>query len=77
MLYLREFIRLQVAKVRDWREASVGNVPGSSCDRLGWPAGSLDITAAFVEADLKGKSPVYLLQVIAGGLLGMSSFREA
>lgn len=38
-------------------------------------AGSLDITAAFVEAGLEGRSPVSLLQGIAGGLLGMSSFR--
>jgi uncharacterized membrane protein YagU involved in acid resistance len=39
-------------------------------------AGCLDITAAFVEAGLEGKRPVYLLQVIAGGLLGMSSFQR-
>ena len=38
-------------------------------------AGTLDITAAFVEAGLEGRSPVSLLQGIAGGLLGMSSFR--
>jgi len=45
---------------------------------IGWAsllAGSLDITAAFVEAGLEGRSPVSLLQGIAGGLLGMSSFR--
>lgn len=38
-------------------------------------AGCLDITAALVEARLEGKSPVYLFQAIAGGLLGMSSFQ--
>ena len=45
---------------------------------IGWAgllAGSLDITAAFVEAGLEGRSPVSLLQGIAGGLLGMSSFQ--
>ncbi len=45
---------------------------------IGWAgllAGSLDITAAFVEAGLEGRSPVSLHQGIAGGLLGMSSFR--
>lgn len=45
---------------------------------IGWAgllAGSLDITAAFVEAGLEGRSPVLLLQGIAGGLLGMSSFQ--
>jgi hypothetical protein len=45
---------------------------------IGWAgllAGSLDITVAFVEAGLEGRSPVSLLQGIAGGLLGMSSFR--
>jgi uncharacterized membrane protein YagU involved in acid resistance len=45
---------------------------------IGWAgflAGSLDITAAFVEAGLEGRSPVSLLQGIAGGLLGTSSFR--
>jgi hypothetical protein len=45
---------------------------------IGWAgllAGSLDITAAFVEAGLEGRSPVSLLQGIAGGLLGMSAFQ--
>lgn len=45
---------------------------------IGWAgllAGCLDITAALVEAGLEGKSPVYLFQAIAGGLLGMSSFQ--
>ena len=39
-------------------------------------SGSLDITAALVESGLEGKSPVHLLQAIAGGLLGMSSFQR-
>jgi uncharacterized membrane protein YagU involved in acid resistance len=45
---------------------------------IGWAgllAGSLDITAALVEAGLEGRSPVRLFQGIAGGLLGMSSFQ--
>jgi hypothetical protein len=45
---------------------------------IGWAgllAGCLDITAALVKSGLEGKSPVHLFQVIAGGLLGMSSFR--
>ena len=45
---------------------------------IGWAgllAGSLDIAAAFVEAGVEGRNPVSLLQGIAGGLLGMSSFR--
>jgi hypothetical protein len=45
---------------------------------IGWGgllAGALDVTAAFVEAGLEGRNPVSLLQGIAGGLLGMSSFQ--
>ena len=45
---------------------------------IGWAgllAGSLDITAAFVVGGLRGRSPVSVLQGIAGGLLGMSSFQ--
>jgi len=52
--------------------------PSQAHRAIGWAgllAGSLDITAAFVEAGLKGRSPVSVLQGIAGGLLGMSSFR--
>lgn len=46
---------------------------------IGWAglvAGCLDLTAAFVESGLEGRSPVRLLQGIAGGLLGMSSFQK-
>ena len=52
--------------------------PSQAYRAIGWGgllAGSLDITVAFVEAGLEGRSPVSLLQGIAGGLLGMSSFR--
>lgn len=52
--------------------------PSQAYQAIGWAgllAGSLDITVAFVEAGLEGRSPVSLLQGIAGGLLGMSSFR--
>lgn len=38
-------------------------------------AGTLDITAALVLAALEGKTAVYLFQAIAGGLLGLSSFK--
>jgi len=43
---------------------------------VGLLAGTLDITAAFVEAGLEGRTPVRLLQRIAGGMLGMSSFQR-
>ena len=49
-----------------------------ACKAIAWAgllAGTLDIAAAFVEASLKGRSPLSLLQGIAGGLLGMSSFQ--
>jgi hypothetical protein len=52
--------------------------PAQAYRAIGWAgllAGSLDLTAAFVEAGLEGRGPVSLLQGIAGGLLGMSSFR--
>src|SRR5580704_192704 len=52
--------------------------PSTARRAIGWAgllAGSLDITAAFVESGLEGRSPVSLLQGIAGGLLGMSSFQ--
>jgi len=52
--------------------------PSQAYRAIGWAgllAGSLDITVAFVEAGLEGRSPVSLLQGISGGLLGMSSFR--
>jgi len=45
---------------------------------IGWAgllAGALDLTAALVEAGLEGKSPVFLFQAIAGGLLGMHAFQ--
>ena len=52
--------------------------PSQAYRAIGWAgllAGSLDITAAFVVGGLRGRSPVSVLQGIAGGLLGMSSFR--
>jgi uncharacterized membrane protein YagU involved in acid resistance len=52
--------------------------PSRAYRAIGWAgllAGCLDITAALVEAGLEGKSPVYLFQAIAGGLLGLSSFQ--
>lgn len=54
------------------------SLPSQALRAIGWAglvAGSLDITAALVLAALEGKSPVYLFQAIAGGLLGMSSFQ--
>ena len=38
-------------------------------------AGTLDAVVACFEAALQGRSPVHLFQVIAGGLLGKSSFQ--
>jgi len=50
-----------------------------ACKAIGWAgllAGLLDISTAFVEAALEGKSPIYLLQAIAGGWLGEDSFHD-
>jgi hypothetical protein len=41
----------------------------------GLSAGVLDITAAFVNSGLRGRSPMWVLQSIAGGLLGVDSFK--
>lgn len=38
-------------------------------------AGALDITAAFVNSGLRGRSPIWVLQSVASGLLGPSSFK--
>ena len=37
-------------------------------------AGALDITAAFINSGLRGRSPVWVLQFIASGVLGADSF---
>ena len=37
-------------------------------------AGTLDITAAFINSGLRGRSPMWVLQLIASGLLGADSF---
>jgi hypothetical protein len=37
-------------------------------------AGSLDISAAFINSGLRGRSPMWVLQSIAAGLLGADSF---
>jgi len=50
-----------------------------ACKAIGWAgllAGLLDISTAFVEAALERKSPIYLLQAIAGGWLGEDSFHD-
>jgi hypothetical protein len=39
-------------------------------------AGTLDITAAFVGSGLQGRSPMVVLQGVASGFLGESSFRD-
>ena len=41
----------------------------------GLSAGVLDITAAFVVNGLKGRSPIWVLQSIASGLLGAGSYK--
>jgi uncharacterized membrane protein YagU involved in acid resistance len=38
-------------------------------------AGVLDITAAFVNHGLRGRSPVWVLQSVAGGWLGVDTFK--
>jgi len=38
-------------------------------------AGVLDITAAFVNSSLQGRSPIWVLQSIASGLLGAQSYK--
>jgi hypothetical protein len=39
-------------------------------------AGTLDITAAFVDSGLRGRGPIVVLQAVASGFLGESSFRD-
>lgn len=39
-------------------------------------AGTLDITAALVDSGLQGHSPMVVLQAVASGFLGESSFRD-
>src|SRR5258706_10539516 len=41
----------------------------------GLSAGVLDITSAFINSGLRGRSPVWVLQSVAGGLLGRNSFQ--
>ncbi len=41
----------------------------------GLAAGVLDISAAFVNSGLRGRSPLWVLQSIASGLLGPESFK--
>ena len=38
-------------------------------------AGALDIVAAFINSGLRGRGPVWVLQSVAGGLLGRNSFQ--
>ncbi|MGH9836858.1 MAG: hypothetical protein ACREBD_13360 [Blastocatellia bacterium] len=38
-------------------------------------AGALDITAAFINSGLRGRSPIWVLQSVAGGWLGRNSFQ--
>ncbi|HSB10321.1 MAG TPA: hypothetical protein VLM38_12610 [Blastocatellia bacterium] len=38
-------------------------------------AGILDITSAFINGGLRGRSPMWVLQSVAGGLLGSDSFK--
>jgi hypothetical protein len=41
----------------------------------GMIAGALDITAAFINSGLRGRGPVWVLQSVAGGLLGRNAFQ--
>ena len=38
-------------------------------------AGSLDISAAFVNSGIRGRSPMWVLQSVASGLLGSASYQ--
>ncbi len=38
-------------------------------------AGTLDITAAFFNSGLRGRSPIWVLQSVASGLLGPNSYK--
>src|SRR5215471_12359249 len=38
-------------------------------------AGVLDITAAFINSGIRGRSPIWVLQSIASGLLGADSYK--
>ena len=38
-------------------------------------AGAMDITAAFVETAVSGRSPVWVLQSVASGILGANSYK--
>jgi hypothetical protein len=42
----------------------------------GLVAGCLDICAAFIDASLQGRTPKWVLQVIASGLLGRDSYER-
>lgn len=58
--------------------SSASPLPSQARRAIGWAglvAGSLDITAALILAAREGKTPIYLFQAIAGGLLGKSSFQ--
>ena len=58
---------------------SVALSPSSKAYRAipvgGLIAGVLDITAAFINVGLRGRSPVWVLQSIAVGLLGADAFK--
>jgi hypothetical protein len=55
------------------------SLEGSNASRAifwgGLIAGVLDISAAFVSSGLRGRSPLWVLQSIASGLLGAESFQ--
>jgi hypothetical protein len=41
----------------------------------GLAAGVLDITAAFINSGIRGRSPIWVLQSVASGLLGADSYK--
>jgi hypothetical protein len=41
----------------------------------GFAAGVLDITAAFINGGIRGRSPMWVLQSVASGLLGAESYK--
>jgi hypothetical protein len=42
----------------------------------GLAAGVLDITAAFINGGIRGRSPMWVLQSVASGLLGAESYKD-
>src|SRR4030095_4543357 len=79
-----QFFRIQhisqVTKVRILMSAEIAtfSMEKSNAYRAilwgGLTAGIMDITAAFVNSGIQGRSPIWVLQSVASGLLGRDSY---